>query len=108
MRSGSSSGCMSSTSVAFLGARGDRGGRGAGARGGLDLVRSSEVDVPFEAPDRETLAQGLLVSGAASAAIEHVGIGAVREAIMDAARPFVRSDGSYRLENRFLYVITRS
>lgn len=72
---------------------------------GLDPVSADQVDVPFEAPDQETLGRALLSPGGVAPAIEHSGEEAVRKAILEAAAPFRRSDGSYRLENMFRYVI---
>jgi hypothetical protein len=78
------------------------------ARGiGLDTVRAGEVDVPFEAPDQDTLERALLAPGGVAPAIEHSGEDAVRQTIVEAAEPFRRPDGSYRLENRFRYVISQ-
>jgi hypothetical protein len=76
-------------------------------RVGLETVRGGEVAVPFEAPDQETLVRALLAPGAVVPAIEHSGEDAVRQAIARSAEPFKRPDGSYRLENRFRYVISQ-
>jgi SAM-dependent methyltransferase len=75
---------------------------------GLEPEAASEVDVPFEAPNEETLVRALLAPGGALPAIEHSGEGAVREAIRDASAPFRRPDGSYRIENTFRYLIARA
>jgi SAM-dependent methyltransferase len=75
---------------------------------GLEPTRAGEVDVPFEASDEETLLRALLAPGGASLAIEYSGEGAVRKAIGDASAPFRRLDGSYRIENRFRYLIARA
>lgn len=75
---------------------------------GLDPVRAGAVDVPFEAPDLETMQLALLAPGAAAPVIEHAGEPAVREAIAAAVAPFERPDGSYRLENRFVYLVARA
>lgn len=72
---------------------------------GLDPVSAGGVDVPFEAPDLEVLKAALLAPGAVARVIEHAGEEAVRVAIAAAAAPFERPDGSYRLENRFVYLI---
>jgi SAM-dependent methyltransferase len=72
---------------------------------GLDPVRADEVDMPFEAPDQERLARALLSPGSVAPAIEHSGEEAVRKTIVEAAAPFRKPDGSYRIENRFRYVI---
>jgi SAM-dependent methyltransferase len=75
---------------------------------GLEQIQAGEVDVPFEAPDRKTLARALLAPGAVTPAIEHSGEEPVRRAIIEAAAPFERPDGSYRIENRFRYLICRA
>jgi SAM-dependent methyltransferase len=77
-------------------------------RAGLDPVVADEVGVPFEASDRETLERALLAPGGAVPAIEHSGEEAVRKAIVEAAAPFRRPDGSYRIENRFRYLIAEA
>lgn len=75
---------------------------------GLEPASASEVDVPFEAPDEERLLRALLAPGGVSPAIKHSGEEAVRKAISDASAPFRRPDGSYRIENRFRYLIARA
>lgn len=72
---------------------------------GLDPGSAGEVDVPYEVPDQATLERALLAPGGVLPAIEHSGEEAVRAAIVDAAESFRRPDGSYRLENRFGYLI---
>jgi SAM-dependent methyltransferase len=74
-------------------------------RVGLVPVRAAEVDVPLEAADQATFERAMLASGGVAPAIEHSGEPAVRKRIVEAAAPFRRPDGSYRLENRFSYVI---
>jgi hypothetical protein len=81
---------------------------GLALEAGLEPRGASEVDVPFEAPDEETLVRALLAPGGAFVAIEHWGERAVWKAISDAAAPFRRPDGSYRIENRFRYLIARA
>jgi SAM-dependent methyltransferase len=71
----------------------------------LEPVSSAEVDIPFQAPDQRTLERALLASGGAILAIEHSGEDAVRKALVEAAAPFQRPDGSYRFQNRFRYLI---
>jgi SAM-dependent methyltransferase len=73
-------------------------------RAGLEPRRAGEVDVPFEAPDRETLERAFLID-AAGDALERLGEAEVRRRVAEAAAPFRRRDGSYRFENRFRYVI---
>jgi SAM-dependent methyltransferase len=75
---------------------------------GLAPRQTSEVDVPFEVPDRETLERALLAPGGVLPAVEHSGEEAVRQAIAEAAAPFRRPGGSYRFENRFRYLIAEA
>jgi hypothetical protein len=70
-------------------------------------VLSDEVDIPFEAGDDELLGRALLAPGAVVAAVERCGEGVVLQAILAAAVPFRRADGSYRIDNRFRYVVCR-
>ena len=81
---------------------------GLARRAGLAPVRADRVDVPFEAPDDDTLVRAVSASGGAVAAIEHSGEEAVREVILASATPFRRADGSYRLQNRFRYLVCRA
>lgn len=76
---------------------------------GFDLVtafNAIQFDVPYEAPDRETLERALLVDAACIGGTEHAREAAVRKVIAEAAAPFRRPDSSYRFENRFRYVVS--
>ena len=64
--------------------------------------------MPLEAPDQETLERTMLAAGGVVPALEHSGEAAVRRTIAAAAAPFRRADGSYRLENRFRYIVARA
>jgi SAM-dependent methyltransferase len=75
-------------------------------RAGLEPLLAGDVAVPFEPADGEALAAGLMAPGAVAPAIEHSGEAAVRAALLAAAEPYRRPDGSYRIENRFRYVVT--
>ena len=56
---------------------------------GLTVRRVDVVDVPFVAPDEETLVRALAApGGSVRAAIEHAGMDAVRDAIAEALGPF--------------------
>jgi len=70
---------------------------------GLEPVASADVDVPYETPDRDTLCRALLVD-AGLHGIEEGADEAVRAAVERAAQ-FRRTDGSYRFENRFRYIV---
>ena len=76
---------------------------------GLTVRRVDFVDVPFVAPDEETLVRALAApGGSVRAAIEHAGPDAVGDAIAEAARPFRRPDGSYGFRNRFAYLVAEA
>ena len=77
-------------------------------RAGLAVARAGEVEAPYEVPDRPTLERALLASGGAVAAMEHSGEAAARAAVVDAAAPFRRPDGSYRFDNRFRYLVAQA
>jgi SAM-dependent methyltransferase len=74
-------------------------------KAGLEPREAHEIEVPYEARDQETLVRGLLAGGNLVPAIEHSGEEAVRRAIVEAAEPFRRPQGSYRFENKFRYLI---
>ena len=64
------------------------------------------VDVPFVAPDEETLLRALAApGGSVRAAIEHAGIDPVREVIAETAAPYRQRGGSYAFSNRFAYLV---
>jgi SAM-dependent methyltransferase len=75
--------------------------RAAGLRAG----RGALVEVPYRAPDAATLVRDLLSAGNTLPAVEHSGRDAVRAALVRAATPFRRRDGSYLLRNTFRYVV---
>jgi SAM-dependent methyltransferase len=73
-------------------------------RAGLEPRESGEVDVPFEAPDRESLERAFL-NDSVGEALERLGEAEIRRRVVEAASPYRRRDGSYRFENRFRYLI---
>ena len=75
-------------------------------RAGLEPGQAGEVEVPYEAPDQETLEQAFL-NDAVFGALQRLGEAETRRLIAEAAAPFRRRDGSYRFENRFRYLIAR-
>jgi SAM-dependent methyltransferase len=72
---------------------------------GLTADRGFEVSTPFVYRDEETAMRANFAAGPTRAAIDHAGLDAVREAFADALRPFVRPDGSVRLENVMRVVV---
>lgn len=75
-------------------------------RAGLDPRPVHTLDVPYVAPDEDTMVRAMLTAPSALAAIDHVGEDRVRTVIIDAAARFRRDDGSFRFENTYIYVIT--
>jgi SAM-dependent methyltransferase len=75
--------------------------RGAGLRPG----RAGLVRVPYRAPEPATLTRDVLSAGNARPAVEHSGRDAVGRALLEAAAPFRRADGTYLLRNTFRYLI---
>jgi SAM-dependent methyltransferase len=73
-------------------------------RAGLEPRQAGDIDVPYEAPDQETLVQAFF-NDALFGVLQRLGEDEVRRLIVEAAAPFRRDDGSYRFENRFRYVI---
>ena len=70
---------------------------------GLRPREAGEVDVPYQVPDQATLERAFLVDAGLLGASERVET--ARRTIVDAAAPFRRADGSYRFENRVLYLV---
>ncbi len=84
---------------------GEPGGLEALARrAGLEPRHGGEVEIPYVAPDQETLEQAFL-NDAHFGALQRLGETETRRLIAEAAQPFRRPDGSYRFENRFRYLI---
>lgn len=73
------------------------------AAAGLELTSHESVAVPFEASDQEWMVRAMLFDARAYGVEEAT----AREAIVAAAEPFRRRDGSYRFENAFRYVTAR-
>jgi SAM-dependent methyltransferase len=68
--------------------------------GGLEVVAAGLVDVPWEAPDDETLVDGVLLGEPAQR-------DEFTRVVVEAAQPFRTASGSYRLVNRFRYAVGR-
>jgi SAM-dependent methyltransferase len=66
--------------------------------GGLGVVAAGLVDVPWEAPDNETLIGGVLLG-------ESVERAEFARVVVAAAQPFRTASGGYRLVNRFRYAV---
>ena len=72
---------------------------------GLRPVDGGSVSCPWDYPDLETALRGLLSSGGAARAIEHVGEDRVRSAVAEAIAPFRQASGRYVMQNRFRFLI---
>jgi SAM-dependent methyltransferase len=70
---------------------------------GLTLLAHESVSVPLEVPDRDRLERTLAFDARAADMPEADALAA----LLAAAEPFRRADGSYRFENVFRYAITR-
>lgn len=77
-------------------------------RAQLSAEDAIEVDVPFEYADVATALRANRSAGPNRAAIEHAGIEKVETTFRSALEPFVRDDGSVRLDNVFRVVIARA
>lgn len=69
------------------------------ASAGLELVRAGIVKVPWTVPDDATLVRGVLLGEDVEVAADTAPV------VLEAARPFRRRDGSYRLVNHFRYAV---
>jgi SAM-dependent methyltransferase len=75
---------------------------------GLRPEHTAEVPTPFSYPDLETAVRTQLSSGPARRAIEHAGELATREALSAAFADSRQSDGSYRQDNVFRFIVARA
>ena len=74
-------------------------------RAGLAPECADEVEVPYEFPDGATLERALLAFAPIYRIDPQLAEQVVRRTVESDAEPFRRSDGSYRFENRFRYLI---
>jgi hypothetical protein len=75
------------------------------ARGGLTPGERHEVLCVWAYPDEESVLRGLKSTGFAVRATESAGEQKVTDAVLEAVAPYRTSDGGYRLENVFTYLI---
>jgi SAM-dependent methyltransferase len=75
------------------------------ARAGLRLVGGGRVCCPFAYPDLDSAVRGLLSMGVFDAATDYSGERQVRKEITEALHPYLRPDGSVRMENVFRYTV---
>lgn len=72
---------------------------------GLKPEPAAEVDTPFDYANADALARAFIASGPGIAALRRNGDATVRAAILAAAAPFRKLDGSYRMNNTFKFVL---
>lgn len=75
---------------------------------GLTPEAAFDLDYAFEYPDAETLGRLMVAPGGIGAAAGPDGEERLRAQVVEALRQFRASDGSYRLENEFHFVIARA
>lgn len=78
------------------------------ARAGLLAGKRREVSCVWEYADDDTLLRALRSTRFAVEAIDAVGEQRVTDAVLEAVAPYRMSDGGYRLENVFSYLVARS
>lgn len=78
---------------------------GIASRAGLEPVEAFDVMYAFEYVDEETLVRLTLAPGLVVEAIRVSGEDAVREAIVESMAPYRSTDGSYRVENEWHFLI---
>lgn len=77
-------------------------------RGGLTPGGRREALCVWSFPDDETLLRGLKSTGFAVKAIDSAGEQKVSDTILEAVAPYRTSDGGYRLENVFTYLVAQA
>lgn len=79
-----------------------------GATCDLTSIRRQEVLCVWAFPDESEVLTALTSTGLAVRAIQEAGEERVEDAIRDAIAPYRTTDGGFRLENQFSYVIARA
>lgn len=77
-------------------------------KAGLKPETTETVDCNWEYPDLDTALRGMLSAGPAHRAVLAAGEKEVRDAVTRAIEPFKTASGGYRLENKFIYMVTRA
>jgi SAM-dependent methyltransferase len=72
---------------------------------GLTPELSEHVDTPFDFADSDSIYRAFAASGPGIVALRRHGEEKLRATIMPAMLPFERADGSYRLDNKFKFVL---
>lgn len=76
------------------------------AQAGLTAEDSGEIASFFAWPDDETAWKAISSGGSTVMAVRHAGEEKVKQVVLASLRPFRTSDGGYRLENKYRYIIT--
>lgn len=71
---------------------------------GLNVVGRGEVEHSFNYPDTETFWRGVISGGPPQAAKDIVGENTLKEAVLDAVKPYMTETGGIQLANVFQYV----
>lgn len=75
---------------------------------GMEVLSSGEAACPFAYPDVGTFLRAILAGGPVQRVLDAAGADAVQAALVDAAAPHRRADGSYRFANNaFRFVVAR-
>jgi SAM-dependent methyltransferase len=75
---------------------------------GLRLVDRGESPIVVEYPDAEAACRAILQGSAGRRAVQHSGEERVRAVILNALAPYQTETGTYRLENRFRFLIAET
>lgn len=73
----------------------------------LTPVKSGDANAPFIFKNGDKALRAIASSGVGVRAIRQVGLDAFRSAVMPPIAPFRQPDGSYRMNNKFRYVLAR-
>jgi len=75
------------------------------AQAGLTAEDSGEIASSFAWPDDETAWKAISSGGSTVLVVRHAGEAKVKQVVLASLLPFKTSDGGYRLENKYRYVI---
>jgi SAM-dependent methyltransferase len=74
-------------------------------RAGLRPEQSADADTPFVFADADAACRAFIASGPGVVASRRHGADTVRATLLPALAPFQQADGSYRMENKFKFVL---
>ena len=75
---------------------------------GFKILSNTDVASVWDYPDMDTALRGLLSVGPAAKAIENSGYEKVHETVLEAAQPYVQSNGHVIYKNKFRVVIAEN